>query len=166
VDSREQLRQLLANNPDLSIDEHHSDIRLETAVASQSDEERGPESDLEERLLNYIRAVGLPIPRFGYRFDLTRRWRFDMAYVEEKIAVEVDGGIYGVGQPCPACGRRANGGHNSRDGYTSDREKINTAQIGGWIVLGVTPEQINSGEAAEFIRKALNRRIDEKEVRS
>lgn len=160
---------LLKRNPDLEIDYEQSDPRLaqrKTAAPNVPYDEggRGPESDLEEALLNYIRAEALPIPVFGHRFDLQRRWRFDMCYIEEKIAIEVDGGIYGVGEACRECGRRSNGGHNSIEGFTSDREKINTAQVMGWIVLGVTPQQINSGQATEFIRQALNFRLDEKEL--
>lgn len=159
----------LKNNPDLEVDYDQSDPRLalpKTAVPGAAYDEggRGPESDLEERLLLLVKAEGLPIPVFGYRFDPNRRWRFDMCYPEEKIAVEVDGGIYGVGDACPVCGRKANGGHNSAAGFSSDREKINTAQINGWIVLGVTAAQIEAGQATEFIRQALNYRLSQKEL--
>jgi len=160
------LRQLLRRNPDLAVDYEQSDPRLRRREAAESGGEpleRGPESDLEERLLNYIRAVQLPMPTFGYRFHPKRRWRFDLAYPGEMVAAEVDGGIDGVGEACKVCGRRANGGHNSRTGYASDREKINTAQIMGWIVIGVTREQIESGQAVEFIRQALNFRLSQKE---
>jgi hypothetical protein len=161
------IRRLKAANPDLDVDLAHSDprLRMETAAPGAPLDEggRGPESHLEEVLLSLILAEGLPIPTFGHVFHPDRLWRFDAAYIEEMIAVEVDGGIHGVGPACPVCGRRAQGGHNSAAGFTSDREKINTAQVMGWIVLSVTNKQIEAGQATDFIRRALNFRLDQKE---
>lgn len=167
--AEDEIRALIKRNPDLKVDYSQSDPRLSRAAAfpgqatagGTPEPARGPESDLEEALLNYIKAEALPIPVFGYRFDPRRRWRFDMAYIDKRIAIEVDGGINGIGAPCPQCGRRASGGHNSAAGFTADREKRNAAQIAGWIVLGVTAAQINSGQATNFIRQAFNFRLDQ-----
>jgi len=38
--------------------------------------------------------AGLPAPTPEYRFHATRRWRFDYAFVQQKIAVEVEGGVW------------------------------------------------------------------------
>lgn len=56
-----------------------------------------------------------------YRFHPKRKWRFDIAMPEKKIAIEIDGGHYKFG-----------GGRHSTE---SDYEKINEAQILGWKVL-------------------------------
>ena len=36
----------------------------------------------------------LPRPAFQFRFHETRKWRFDFAWIEEKLAVEIDGGSF------------------------------------------------------------------------
>lgn len=75
------------------------------------------ESLVAEHLLNFV-------PEF--KFHPTRKWRFDFADVDNKIAVELEGGIW------------INGRHNRGKGYESDIEKYNEALILGWRVLRYT----------------------------
>jgi len=83
----------------------------------------------------------LPPPFAEFRFHPTRRWRFDIAFPGQKIAVEVDGGIWIAGR------------HNRGAGMERDHEKINAAIELGWRVLRYTPPQIKSGEAiAQIVR--------------
>ncbi len=70
----------------------------------------------------------LPKPEAEYKFDPGRRWRFDWAWPEQKVAVEVDGGQY-----------VANGGRHNRD---SDRWKMNEAATYGWRVLRFSPQML------------------------
>jgi len=56
-----------------------------------------------------------------YVFCEGRKWRFDFAFPERMVAVEIDGGQW-----------TANGGRHARDG---DREKLNAAAVLGWRVL-------------------------------
>jgi very-short-patch-repair endonuclease len=67
------------------------------------------------------------IPEF--KFHDTRKWRFDFALVNEKIAIEIEGGAY------------TNGRHTRGKGFIADMEKYNTATILGWKVLRYTPDQ-------------------------
>lgn len=76
------------------------------------------------------RAAGLPEPVAEYRFDVTRRWRFDWAFPVEKIALEQDGGIWTRGR------------HVRGKGVLNDMAKLNAAAIQGWCVLRVTPDQL------------------------
>jgi len=78
---------------------------------------------LEFAILLRIRAAGLPAPAQEYRFHPTRKWRFDMAYPDKKIAIEAEGGVW-------TGGRHTRGG-----GYTKDAEKYNAAVVLGWRVL-------------------------------
>ena len=52
------------------------------------------QSDLERAFGYYLRVLGADL--LGHerecRFHTTRRWRFDWAWPEKKLAVEVDGG--------------------------------------------------------------------------
>ncbi len=50
-------------------------------------------SALEDLLERHIKRTGLPKPAREYRFHRERRWRFDFAWPDYKVAVEVEGGI-------------------------------------------------------------------------
>lgn len=67
-----------------------------------------------------------------HRFHPTRMWKFDFAWPDKKIAVEIDGGIWN------------RGGHTRGVHYSSDCEKTNQAQILGWKVLRYTDKNIYS----------------------
>jgi very-short-patch-repair endonuclease len=102
-------------------------------------------SGLEETLLLLIRAEGLPEPEREYMFakSIGRRWRLDFAYPEKRIGIEVQGGIY------------VRGAHSRGTGLERDYEKYNQAQVLGWDVYQFSRKMIESGEAIETIRKAL-----------
>jgi len=72
--------------------------------------------------------TGLDVFR-EYRFHPVRRWRFDYAMPEVKVAVEIDGGVF-------VCGR-----HSRGIGQVRDMEKMNAAAELGWRVLHFTPQQ-------------------------
>jgi very-short-patch-repair endonuclease len=97
----------------------------------------------ERTLASHIEALGLPKPTLEYAFHPTRRWRFDLAWPEIKLAAEIEGGVW-VG-----------GRHNTGSGYTEDCIKYNEAVLLGWRVLRFTPDMIQSGRAIEYIEMAL-----------
>ena len=78
-----------------------------------------------------------------HRFHKVRRWRFDYAFPDYKVAVEVDGGVW-IG-----------GRHNHSSGYVDDLEKLNTAAAMGWLVLRILPEQRFRTTTLEFIKEAM-----------
>jgi len=83
-------------------------------------------SDLEREFVthwNRFSSSYLPQPEKERRFHPTRKWRFDFAWPDQKVAVELHGGTY------------AHGRHTRGPGFDKDREKINAAQMAGWIVL-------------------------------
>ena len=100
-------------------------------------------SDLEDALLFQIRAAKLPEPKREYRALAPRRFRFDLAWPEIGLLVEVQGGIYSGGQ------------HVRGAGYERDCEKLNEAQMKGYDVLYVTRAMIESGLALKWIETAL-----------
>jgi very-short-patch-repair endonuclease len=100
-------------------------------------------SDLEELLFQHIKLVGLPEPEREYRFAPPRRYRADFAYPEQKILVEVQGGIY------------TRGAHSRGTGLERDYEKINLAQLNGFMVFQFSRKMIESGEAITVLEKAL-----------
>jgi very-short-patch-repair endonuclease len=89
--------------------------------------------------------AGLHKPVGEYRFHPTRKWRFDWAFVAQKLAVEVEGGIW-------------TGGRHSRGaGFEKDLEKYAEAMVLGWRVLRVTPKQIADGRALTLVDRILRR---------
>lgn len=99
-----------------------------------------------EQLINlHIRAWGLPKPELEFRFHESRAWRFDLAWPEFRVAVEIEGVLWsGPG-----------GRHQRPIGLAMDAEKYNAAQLRGWVVLRFTPTQIKSGAAVREIETAL-----------
>lgn len=102
-----------------------------------------PKSMWEEALTRVVSWWGLPAPEAQYRFHPERRWRFDFAWPERKVAVEVDGGIW------------INGRHNRASGYEADCEKLNEAACLGWRVIRVTQFHITSGQVCEWLERLL-----------
>ena len=97
--------------------------------------------------------MGLPRPEKEYRFCPTRRWRVDYAFPEYKLAVEIEGGIFGRGPRCPKCGRRWVAGHTSIQRLKADIEKYNQLALAGWSLLRFTPDEIKTGEAYATIKE-------------
>ena len=90
-------------------------------------------------------AAGLPIPEREYRFHRRRRWRWDYAWPNRLIALEIQGGVWTKGR------------HTRGKGYIADLEKLNEGQLLGWTVLWVTPEQMADGTALRLVERALIR---------
>lgn len=75
-------------------------------------------------------VAGVPVPMPEYRFDTRRQWRFDWAWPDQKIALEIEGGAFTQGR------------HTRGAGFLKDMEKYNAAAVAGWRVLRVTPGQM------------------------
>lgn len=100
-------------------------------------------SRLVEQLVSQLEAANLKPTHREWKFHPERRWRFDLAWVAKKVAVEVHGGTW-VG-----------GRHTRGAGFEKDREKMNEAALLGWLVLEVTDKQIRSGQALAWVERAL-----------
>ena len=117
-------------------------------------------SNLEETLALHMRAAGLsPVREYrvgaeavggagkGLRSRLAeaelKDWRIDFAFVEDKLAVEVEGGTWTGGR------------HTTGTGFDADCEKYNKLTLMGWRVLRFTGTSIKSGVALQCIEAAL-----------
>lgn len=100
-------------------------------------------SALEAELALQIKALGLPEPVREYRAIKGRKFRFDFAWLDHRLLVEVNGGTY------------TRGAHSTGQGIARDYEKIRLGQDCGWKVYPFDGKAIKSGEAVETIRKAL-----------
>lgn len=96
-------------------------------------------SQLEEMFALQVRAVGLPVPEREFTFAKPRRWRFDFAWPEQLVAVEIEGGIWSRGR------------HGRGSGIVGDIEKGNAAVIRGWRLLRFTGDMVKKGEAIRLL---------------
>lgn len=90
------------------------------------------ESILELRAFNIIEYGKFPYPVREFRFHPTRMWRFDFAWPDKKIAIEIEGGVFVKGR------------HSTGIGFTMDTEKYNQAVLLGWRVLRYTIKNLNN----------------------
>lgn len=86
---------------------------------------------------------GLPAPQAEYRFHPIRRWRFDYAWPDYKMALEVEGGVW------------IRGRHNRASGFLKDMEKYNAAAVLGWRILRCVPDDLCHPDTIEMLREVL-----------
>lgn len=126
----------------------------------------------------YVRMLlpHLPPPETQYRFAALsvklgsgvkkrlenaglRDWRFDFAWPEAKVAVEIDGGqwkpIYRRDGSVSYGGR-----HNTPEGFRRDCEKLNAATLLGWVVLRFTGEMLE--ENVQLVLEQVEQLVQER----
>jgi very-short-patch-repair endonuclease len=81
-----------------------------------------------------------------YRFAPPRRWRFDYALVEQRVAIEVEGGVWTRGR------------HTRGSGFVKDMEKYSEAAALGWLLIRTTPDNLISQTTLDLIRRAIETR--------
>ena len=101
--------------------------------------------DLAEILAAQLRAVGLGHFQREQKFHPTRKWRIDIAFTADLLAIECDGF---------AAGGKA-GRHQRVGGIRQDNEKYAELAVAGWRLIRVERTQIKSGEALKWIERAL-----------
>lgn len=97
-----------------------------------------------EKLMRYLGLVlgfTTEVPFAG--INGTRKWRWDAARAQEKIAVEYMG--YGPG-------------HTYRAGVDRDYRKTSEGQLLGWIVILCNTESVDDGMCLRYVEQALDQR--------
>lgn len=88
------------------------------------------------------KLLGVEVVR-EYKFHETRKWRFDYAIIDKKIAIEVEGGIW------------VNGRHIRGSGFEKDMEKYNEGTALGWRIIRVTPQELLTSKTTSLIQRLL-----------
>lgn len=96
----------------------------------------------------WCRASRLPEPVPEFVFHPTRKWRFDWAFVVEKLALEQEGAAWLTGR------------HTRGHGFQEDCVKYAEAAILGWTVLRATPEQITNGTAFGWLTRIFRAKYE------
>ena len=98
----------------------------------------------------YYASQGLPAPTFEFQFHPERKWRFDMAWPKQRVALEVEG---------------LNGRHQRTAGFLKDMEKYSVACSMGWRIIRVPTKEVCMMDTINMIKKTMRwkttRRTDE-----
>jgi len=111
--------------------------------------------DYEAILAASLKAVKIGGWTTQYKFCKTRMWTADFCWENEKLRVEVEGGLRINVKKKDGTNVITPGRHTSEAGFTRDCIKYNEAAILGWRLLRVTGKQVNSGQALIWIERAL-----------
>jgi very-short-patch-repair endonuclease len=98
---------------------------------------------LEEMFALQCEQAGLPTPVREYSAIPGRRYRWDFAWPEARVLVEINGGTY------------AHMGHSTGSGIARDYEKSNLAVLAGWKVFAFDRRMVEGGAALAVVSKAL-----------
>jgi len=92
-----------------------------------------------------VNGIAVPVAEYKFALSLGRDFRFDWAWPDYLVALEVEGGMF------------ARGRHVQAAGVRRDMDKYNSAILLGWAVLRCLPEQLTT-TALDLARTALARR--------
>ena len=101
---------------------------------------RPPESVLETRFLQLVRSAGLPEPVAQYEIRINDKIiaRLDFAYVDRRIAIELDGAAY----------------HSGQLAEKRDRQRDNRLGVLGWRVLRFDWDEVT--RTPEYVLQTLD----------
>ena len=100
-------------------------------------------SELENAFAMQLDAVGLDGYVREYQAIPGRRYRWDFAWPDKRVLVEINGGTY------------AHMGHSTGPGIARDYEKSNLAVLAGWKVFAFDRRMVEAGTALDVTAKAL-----------
>lgn len=122
-----------------------ADVRRLTKrpVAGRRVSRPAPESRYLDTVHRFCDLRGLPRPQAEYRFHSVRQWRADFCWLDQKVAMEVDGGTWSGGR------------HTRGSGWAKDAEKRRAYAELGYVVVPVTPQELAKGIWVDTVREAL-----------
>lgn len=94
-------------------------------------------------IIQYWASLKLPVAVAEFQFHPVRKWKFDFAFPDQRIAVEVQGGIWTRGR------------HVRPAALKQEWEKLNTAAGQGWRILYCEPRSIATLKFARQVEAAL-----------
>jgi len=102
-------------------------------------------AELAMKVDRLLSMANIPEWETEFYFHPARRWRFDRAWPDCKVALEINGGTF-----LPAKHGHTNGAH-----LHGEYEKLNAAQILGWLVIQCDTWHVRDGEVVTFVFDAL-----------
>jgi very-short-patch-repair endonuclease len=99
--------------------------------------------DSDKIFFALLKSEKIPIPEIEYKFSKERKWRADYCWINEKIILEVEGGVW------------VNGRHTSSKGFLADIEKYNAAVCLGYKLIRVIPDKLLKIDTLNMIKQLL-----------
>ena len=90
-----------------------------------------------------LQERGLPCPEPEHQFHDSRKWRIDYAWADEKVALEVEGGVWTRGR------------HTRGSGFVKDMEKYNEVALHGFTLVRVVPDDLLTEDTLDLIERAI-----------
>jgi len=100
-------------------------------------------SPLEDLFAFQLDSAGLTGYIREYQAIPGRKFRFDFAFVAERLLVEINGGTY------------SKGAHSTGTGIARDYEKIRLGQVCGWTVYPFDTKEAKNGDALSAVEKFI-----------
>lgn len=82
-------------------------------------------------------------PEYEVQFAPPRKWRFDYCFQTQKLAIEVQGGLFVQGR------------HVRGAALLKEHEKLNEAAIRGYRIIYCQPKDFETGAVFELVKRAL-----------
>lgn len=105
-------------------------------------------SHLEDKLGMQLAAAGFNAFKRQFRAIPGRQFRWDFAWPDDKLLVEVHGGTFGRGRQA----------HSTGIGISRDLEKLNLATLAGYRVMAFDVKHVNDGRALAWIQEFFRKR--------
>jgi hypothetical protein len=86
----------------------------------------------------------LPAPVAEYQFAKPRKWRADFCWIDQKVILEVNGGIFSQGR------------HTRGAALLKEWDKINTGAGIGYRFIFCQPSQLATRRTIDYIENAIN----------
>jgi very-short-patch-repair endonuclease len=116
-------------------------------VAPRPVRESRPE--LARGLETQLAGFGITGCSFEFRLHPGRKWAYDVAILEHRVLIEIDGGAWLHTKG------KTNHGHGQGRGFVRDRDKDALAHGLGFRPMRVTVDRVKDGTAAILIRQAI-----------
>lgn len=94
-------------------------------------------------VLAYFKEMRLPYCVPEFTFCEGRKFRWDFAFVDERVALEVQGGVWN------------RGAHGRGTGIVRDMEKFNLGLTLGWRVVTCRPDDVCVMDTVDTLKKVL-----------
>lgn len=96
-------------------------------------------------VLAYFKECRLPMPAIEYPFAavMGRKWRFDFVFLKERLAIEVQGGLFSGGR------------HVRGAALVAEYAKLNAAAELGYRCLFIQPRELCTLETVNLIKRCL-----------
>lgn len=94
---------------------------------------------------------GLPCPEPEHMFHDSRKWRIDYAWPDDKVALEVEGGVW------------TRGGHTRGSGFMKDVEKYNEVALHGFVLIRTVPDDLFKEHTLDLIERAITLQSERKD---